>query len=70
MCRLRRPAQVGNAAPAVAALATGTDKEKQVSEQYGGQAGDSASLTDPIYITVGQVGLRGLLSAGTCPSGV
>lgn len=46
--------QVGNAAPAVAALAKGTDKEAQVSSQFGSEDGDG-SLTDPIFITVGQV---------------
>ena len=46
--------QVGQAAPVVAALIKGTDKERVVSEQYGGSGGDSAS-TDAVYAAIGNV---------------
>ncbi|GAB4820813.1 hypothetical protein N2152v2_007859 [Parachlorella kessleri] len=49
--RLRK---LANAAPTVAGLAAGTDKEAQVSVAYGGE-GQDTSLTDPIFITAGQV---------------
>ena len=46
--------QVGQAAPVVAALIKGTDKERMVSEQYGGSGGDNAS-TDAVYAAIGNV---------------
>ena len=46
--------QVGQAAPIVAALIKGTDKERVVSEQYGGSGGDNAS-TDAVYAAIGNV---------------
>ena len=46
--------QVGQAAPVVAALIKGTDKERVVSEQYGGSGGDNAS-TDAVYAAIGNV---------------
>jgi hypothetical protein len=47
--------QLANAAPTVAGLAAGTDKEAQISDAYGGEGSGESSLTDPIYITAGQV---------------
>ena len=38
----------------VAALIKGTDKERVVSEQYGGSGGDNAS-TDAVYAAIGNV---------------
>lgn len=50
MARLRL--QVGQAAPVVAALIKGTDKETVVSELYGGSGGQQAS-TDDVYTAIG-----------------
>ena len=48
------PAQVGQAAPVVAALIKGTDKETAVSELYGGSGGQQAT-TDEVYSAIGNV---------------
>ncbi|CAK0779428.1 hypothetical protein CVIRNUC_004772 [Coccomyxa viridis] len=50
----KRIREVGQAAPVVAALIKGTDKERVVSEQYGGSGGDNAS-TDAVYAAIGNV---------------
>lgn len=47
-------AQVGVAAPIVAALVKGTGKENVVSELYGGAGGESAA-TDEVYTAIGNV---------------
>ena len=49
------PTQVGQAAPIVAALIKGTDKETVVSQLYGGSGGQQAS-TDEVYSAIGNVG--------------
>ena len=50
--------QVGQAAPIVAALIKGTDKERVVSEQYGGSGGQQAT-TDEVYQAIGNVSSLG-----------
>ncbi len=50
--------QVGQAAPIVAALINGTDKETVVSEQYGGSGGQQAT-TDEVYQAIGNVSSLG-----------
>lgn len=50
--------QVGQAAPVVAALIKGTDKERVVSEQYGGSGGQQAT-TDEVYQAIGNVSSLG-----------
>ena len=46
--------QIGQAAPVVAALIKGTDKERVVSELYGGSGGQQAA-TDEVYSAIGNV---------------
>ena len=54
--------QIGQAAPVVAALIKGTDKERVVSEQYGGSGGQQAS-TDEVYSAIGNVSCAPNLSS-------
>ena len=56
--------QIGQAAPVVAALIKGTDKETAVSELYGGSGGQQAS-TDEVYSAIGNVS-RSLTCALIC----
>lgn len=47
---------VGEAAPLVARLITGsTDKEETLSSYYGGKAEDGAAITDQVYFSLGRV---------------
>lgn len=46
--------QVGVAAPVLAALVKGTQKESVVSELYGGEGGERAA-TDEVYSAIGEV---------------